>query len=401
MIRDVSSSTLGREEERKPLMAAYMFQRRVLFGCSLLMVLSLIMWIAAISTDRWVIITGGKGIFIPETRRFFMDSHSGLWRYCRHTKTPNALPTANVVRNFTSIAYVNPVTLMDAKLNASQLDFVRKFSEEFVDTPLTNFTESAKQRMFAHWVRNDIVEFEEFKKIFEKLVLNTTAARPEIVPVAEKPIVIDPLNVRAIESRKIFGSALKKVMVDSTFYYFVIPEVAQMAIFEGWNEKQYVPKLFWPYVRDLGVPAYVLDENQVILQLVPPQPPSRGREANGYVYQPVERCKYIDMFANSEALRNDPSIDLEVMEYIRTQASFACITVFVMTLGSIFSFYTFKNPRYMFKRLAGGIDLVAASTAVVVIQSLILSVEYTRNNLFYAYPEGAELTCRKFSHYLT
>lgn len=61
MNRDVSSSTLGREEERKPLMAAYMFQRRVLFGCSVLMVVSLIMWIVAISTNHWVIITGGKG----------------------------------------------------------------------------------------------------------------------------------------------------------------------------------------------------------------------------------------------------------------------------------------------------------------------------------------------------
>ncbi|CAD7015299.1 unnamed protein product [Ceratitis capitata] len=347
------------------------FQRRVLFGCSLLMVLSLIMWIAAISTDRGAhslkhipthtdaceqfrkyvndnvivfLITFHElvsrllesyccveyyliyiflifrviqntyvysCIFIfhkyiyTETRRFFMDSHSGLWRYCRHTKTPNALPTANVVRNFTSIAYVNPVTLMDAKLNASHLIF-----EEFVDTPLTNFTESAKQRMFAHWVRNDIVEFEEFKKIFEKLVLNTTAARPEIVPVAEKPIVIDPLNVRAIESRKIFGSALKKVMVDSTFYYFVIRKVAQMAIFEGWNEKQYVPKLFghmyviWVYRHMYWMKTklyynwcrhnrQVGDEKQMVMFI------SQLNAASTLI------C------CNSEALRNDPSIDLE------------------------------------------------------------------------------------------
>ncbi|XP_018799343.1 PREDICTED: uncharacterized protein LOC108975365 [Bactrocera latifrons] len=392
MIRDVSSSTLGREEERKPLMAAYMFQRRVLFGCSVLMVVSLIMWIVAISTDHWVIITGGKGIFIPETRRFFMDSHSGLWVHCRHTKTPNALPTANVVRNFTSIAYVNPATLMDAKLNASALEFVREFSEEIVEIPMKNFTESARRRMFAHWVRNDEEEFKAFKKIFEDLVLNTTATQAETVPINAKPIAIDPLNVREIESRKIFGTALQKVRVNATSYYFVIPEAAQLAIFAGWNGKPYVPKLFWPYVRDLGVPAFVLDDHQVILQLVPPLPPSSGREANGYVYQPNERCKYIDMFTNPKSLNKDPGIDVELMDYIRTQASFACITVFVMSLGSVFSFYTFKNPRYMFKRLAGGIHLVSASTAVVVLQVLFSSVDYTKKHLFYAYPEGAELT---------
>ncbi|XP_036331261.1 uncharacterized protein LOC118742938 [Rhagoletis pomonella] len=392
MIRDVSSSTLGREEERKPLMAAYMFQRRVLLGCSVLMVLSLIMWIVAISTDHWVIITGGKGIFIPETRRFFMYSHSGLWRHCRYTTTPNALPTANVVRNITSIAYVNPSTLMDAKVNASGLDFVREFSEEIVEMPMKNFTESARRRMFAHWVRNDELEFQTFKKAFQTLVLNTNATRAEIIPAQAKPIAIDPLNVRDIEARQTFGTALQKVVVNSTSYYFVIPEAAQLAIFQGWNERQYVPKLFWPYVRDLGVPAFVLNDHQVILQLVPPLPPSHGRESNGYVYQPTERCKYIDMFPNSNALRSDPGIDDELMDYIRTQASFACITVFVMGLGSIFSFYTFKNPRYMFKRLAGGIDLVSASTAVVVIQVLISSVDYTRTHLFYAYPDGAKLT---------
>lgn len=392
MKRDVSTSTIGRDEARIPLMKAYMFQRRVLFSCSCLMVLSLILWIIAISTDHWIIIKGRGGIFIPETRRFFMSSHSGLWRFCRNTIAPNALPNANVVRNFTSIAYQNPSMINDAKTNCSKLGFIKDFREEFVDDPLLNFTEAAKRRMFAHWVQKDEIEFQTFKKAFQDLVLSTQEAKNDLIPIDAKPIAIDPSNIQNIERNNLFGNALQKVLVNATSYYFVIPETAQAAIFEGWNEKRYVPRLFWPFARDLGLPAFVLNNDRVILQLMPPTPPKKGKQANGYEYVYNSRCKYIDMFPDEADSRMEPGFDWNLMDYIRSQASFACITVFVMCLGSVFSFYTFKNPRYMFKRLAGGIHLVAASTVFVVIQVLFASVDYTKEHLFYAYPEGAELT---------
>lgn len=61
--RTSSSSQLGREEARALLMKAYMFERRVLFICSVVMVVSLILWIIAIATDHWIIITGTGGNF--------------------------------------------------------------------------------------------------------------------------------------------------------------------------------------------------------------------------------------------------------------------------------------------------------------------------------------------------
>ncbi|XP_073844894.1 uncharacterized protein isoform X2 [Musca autumnalis] len=390
--REVSgASTIGQDESRKPLLKAYMFQRRVLFCCSCLMVLSLLTWIIAIATDHWIIISGAGGIFIPETRRFFMSSHSGLWRFCRNTVIPSPLKDADVVRNFTSFAIQNPTVLREAQRNCSRLDFIKEFSKVEVQFPLTNFTEEARQRMFAHWVLDDRHTFTKFKDEFYRLVLSTKEARDELIAIDAKPRIIDPVDVKGIISKDIFGKALQTVVVNGTNYYFVIPETAQMAMFKGWNERAYVPRLFWPYAKELNLPAYVLDEDRVILQLVPPKPTKHAKQSKYYKYETNSRCKYIDMFP-SAGERMDPGFDWTLMDYIRSQASFACITVFVMILGSVFSFYTFSNPRYMFKRLAGGIDLVAASTAMVVLQVLFASVDYTKEHLFYSYPDGAELT---------
>lgn len=62
----MSTSTLGREE-RKPLMDAFLLERRILFGCTALIGVGLIVWIIITTSDYWLLVSGAPGESICST----------------------------------------------------------------------------------------------------------------------------------------------------------------------------------------------------------------------------------------------------------------------------------------------------------------------------------------------
>lgn len=209
-----------------------------------------------------------------------MSSHSGLWCHCRYTSIPYALPAARVARNFTSIAFQTPSTIIDAKLNISKEAYIDNFLNVNNTGSINDFTDDIKRRMFALWVKNDPV-FNEYKQAF----LSHISALPENnIPVKDEgPILLKSTD---INTNRIFGDSLLEVKINNTDYFIIAPKAARTAIFDNWNDRLYVPKLFWPYVKDLNISAYVTNTDGYILLLVPPKPPKHKKNANGYEYTP-------------------------------------------------------------------------------------------------------------------
>ncbi|XP_015117467.1 voltage-dependent calcium channel gamma-1 subunit isoform X1 [Diachasma alloeum] len=111
-----------------------------------------------------------------------------------------------------------------------------------------------------------------------------------------------------------------------------------------------------------------------------------NRETLGYYYN----CSYQDMFPNEHTI-NMEDFDETVLSYARTQVSFAIICLIIMIMGFSFSIYTFRNPRYMFKRLAGGIHFISGACGMVVIQVVLSSIEHEMKNIPEKFPKGAKM----------
>lgn len=56
-----SSCTDDRDYVRKAKMEEFYFQRRLLFGCTVGLLVGVFLWIIAMSTNNWYIVNGGDG----------------------------------------------------------------------------------------------------------------------------------------------------------------------------------------------------------------------------------------------------------------------------------------------------------------------------------------------------
>ncbi|XP_054281802.1 uncharacterized protein LOC128999361 isoform X1 [Macrosteles quadrilineatus] len=227
-----SSAVSVISERTKAVRAQYFFERRLLFVCTCLVGVAIVVWIASISTDFWFVVDGGeKGLWINETKRFFVRSHSGLFKYCRMA-IGNATAGGKTTPKPPTAPTVDP-------------------SVEETATPLGNGTETSPRMLF------------------------------------------------------------------------------------------------------------------------------------------YRKCKWHDVFPSDTKVKGDPMLDMAILNYTRTEIMFSIISLLVMTMGLFFSIYTFNNPRYTFKRLAGGIHFISCLSIFVVIEILMQSITYEKEFLPVVHPPKA------------
>lgn len=238
------------------------------------------------------------GIFIPETRRYYLTSHAGLWKICRYSLVPTVLANSTAARNFTTLSLTNLTQVNALKQRESTAQYVRDAAELEFEQPITEIDNNFRRAIFAHWVRNNQERFVQLKSAFknsealelahqQQQQLNATTGG-KTQPSAGHNQMLDPTDVVAI--RATIGGALSTIHVNNSYINVIVPEGLRKALFVDWEEQPNVLLLLFGFARDMEIPIYMINSNGTRYIIQPPPPPKRGKVGNGYEYKKFGRC---------------------------------------------------------------------------------------------------------------
>ncbi|XP_055346714.1 transmembrane protein 114-like [Paramacrobiotus metropolitanus] len=109
-----------------------------------------------------------------------------------------------------------------------------------------------------------------------------------------------------------------------------------------------------------------------------------------YPYRIDTQCKRHMLFPSElEAMQNQHEFDTNSLDYTRSEVAFSTIALILMIFGQGFAFYSFKERRYMFKRLTGFLHILSAVCCLICIEVLVSSVTYEKQHLPTRHPATA------------
>lgn len=103
-----------------------------------------------------------------------------------------------------------------------------------------------------------------------------------------------------------------------------------------------------------------------------------------------ESCVNHNLFPSEVELYQDPSLDMKILDYMRTGTAFGIIALTVMLIGHMFALYALRRPRYIVKRLTALIHFMTAACVLVENEVFIRRTEYAKSKLPLRLPKQAD-----------
>lgn len=265
---------------------------------------------------------------MPLTKRFFLYSHTGLWRVCRYTVIPEPLTDFALPRNFTELSLNDQTDIDRLKAKLARESYVDDFLTEFeepIDEIIT-IDEPFKRALFANWLRNSpnfaqlktrykgVLESDMLKQQSSLLAERAAAAltAPTLVNTAQTtdaksvsitsfagasidPVVAgastDPVTAQA--ANETVGGVVSVVPYNNTFIKILVPEALRQALFAYWEDKAGILSLLWPFAIDMDIPVTMTNANGKKLIIRPPPPPKDGKSHGHFKYTSNGMCFWV------------------------------------------------------------------------------------------------------------
>lgn len=223
-------------------------------------------------------------IFIPISRRFFVSSHTGLWRLCRYAFTPLILANSTLPQILTNLIITNATDIERIKKDIATEAYIDEYRS--LNIPIANVTaidNRFKQALFANWIRGT-AEFAKIKAKYKALANTSNATTSASRPKKNSFYEIDSHNVTQIHDK--FGVHPIPVHVSASERAMVlVPRNLQLALFNEWSQKARVVYLLGRFARDMDLTTNILMANGTQLVLRPPNPPAKGHNNADYRYE--------------------------------------------------------------------------------------------------------------------
>lgn len=227
-------------------------------------------------------------IFIPISERFFLSSHTGLWRLCRYALTPILLTNSTLPQLISRLAETNNSELDRLRKDIADDKYIDAYLHE-LNGPIASIAtidNHFKRALFAHWA-HDTTDFPTLRAKYKTLapaIANTTlaAAAKQGSKIKSTHYVIT--NDLAL-IREAFGVSPISVRLNASVRANVlVPRHLQLALFDEWPNKPNVVRVIGRFAKDMDLPMIVTNANGTRLAIQYPDPPATGNRNGAYRY---------------------------------------------------------------------------------------------------------------------